>query len=62
MEAGLVGEYGQLVVSPVNPGHKLDHEAARSRRHKMVGKRVQEQEANNASATHIHVQVRILFN
>ena len=57
MEAGLVGEYGQLVVNPVNQGHKLDHEAVRSRRRKIAGKLVQDGEENNACAAHIHVQV-----
>lgn len=41
-EAGLIGELGQPVPNPVNPGHKLAHEAAHSRRLRMAGKLVQD--------------------
>ena len=58
MEVGLVGAYGQLVPNRVSPGHKFEHEAARSQRLNMVGKLVQERQWNSACATHIHVQVR----
>jgi len=59
MEAGLVGAHGQLAADPVNPGHKLDHGAARSHRLKMAGKHVQEWNENSECATRIHVRFTV---
>lgn len=42
MEVGPDGACGQLVPNPVDLEHKLDHEAARNRRHNMAGTCVQE--------------------
>ena len=42
MEVGPDRANGQLVPNPVDAEHKLDHEAARNRRHNMAGTCVQE--------------------
>lgn len=58
MEVGLVGVYGQLVASLVDPGHKLEHGAARSHGLKMAGRHVLERQQNSEDVTRTLVQVR----
>ena len=58
MEVGLVGVYGQLVASLVDPGYKLEQGAARSHGLNMAGKLVLERRENSGDVTRTLVQVR----
>ena len=58
MEVGLVGVYGKLVASLVDPGHKLEHGAARRHGLKMAGRHVVERQHNSEDVTRTFAQVR----
>ena len=57
MEVGLVGVYGQLVLSPVITGHKREHGVAHGHHLNMAGKTVRKQRENSVCVTRIPVQV-----